>query len=58
MSYCIPDKDDIIKAELIYTSLDLKAGQAVDRTGLMLGLNFPCGRELEQLAEKATLFSI
>ena len=51
--YCIPDKDDIIKAELIYTSLDLKAGQAVDRTGLMLGLNFPCGRELEQLAEKS-----
>lgn len=31
-------------------SLDLKAGQAVDRVGLMLGLTFPCGPELTALA--------
>lgn len=31
-------------------TLDLNAGQAVDRVGLMLGLKFPCGAELEQLA--------
>lgn len=31
-------------------SLDLKAGQAVDRVGVMLGLDFPCGPELEKLA--------
>lgn len=31
-------------------TLDLNAGQAVDRVGLMLGLRFPCGMELEQLA--------
>ena len=31
-------------------SLDLKAGQAVDRVGLMLGLKFPCGPELTELA--------
>jgi len=31
-------------------SLDLNAGQAVDRVGVMLGLDFPCGRELEKLA--------
>lgn len=31
-------------------SLDLKAGQAVDRVGLSLGLKFPCGPELEKLA--------
>ncbi len=35
-------------------SLDLHAGQAVDRVGLMLGLNFPCGSELEKLALKNT----
>lgn len=34
-------------------SLDLKAGQAVDRVGLALGLKFPCGPELEKLAEKS-----
>lgn len=35
-------------------SLDLKAGQAVDRVGLMLGLSFPCGPELEKLALKSS----
>ncbi len=32
------------------TSLDLKAGQAIDRVGLQLGLQFPCGKALERLA--------
>ena len=50
---CEPDKENIIKITEIGTSLDLKAGQAVDRTGLMLGLRFPCGSELEKLAVKA-----
>ena len=31
-------------------SMDLHAGQAVDRIGVMLGLAFPCGAELEKLA--------
>lgn len=35
-------------------SLDLKAGQAVDRVGISLGLKFPCGPELEKLAEKSS----
>lgn len=35
-------------------SLDLKAGQAVDRVGLTLGLKFPCGPELEKLASNST----
>ena len=35
-----PDKDEIIKAQIIAQSLDLKAGQAIDRTGVLLGLKF------------------
>ena len=31
-------------------SLDLKGGQAVDRVGGMLGLPFPAGRYMEELA--------
>ena len=50
---CEPDKDSILKITEIGTSLDLKAGQAVDRTGVMLGLRFPCGAELEKLAMNA-----
>ncbi len=29
---------------------DINAGQAIDRVGVMMGLGFPCGRELEELA--------
>ena len=36
--------------DLIAKTLDLNAGQAIDRVGLMLGLRFPCGMELEKLA--------
>ena len=38
--------------ELLGTSLDLHAGQAVDRVGVAMGLRFPCGRELEALAKE------
>lgn len=39
-----------VSATTLGTSSDLKAGQAVDRVGVMLGLKFPCGPELEKLA--------
>lgn len=48
-----PDKDNIIKARLIGQSTDLKAGQAIDRAGVMLGLDFPCGREIDILSQKS-----
>ena len=48
-----PDKDEIIRAEIIAQSLDLKAGQAIDRTGVMLGLDFPCGKALDVLSLKS-----
>ena len=50
---CEPDPELLIKVTELGSSLDLKAGQAVDRVGVMLGLRFPCGKELERLAEKA-----
>lgn len=50
---CEPDVGSIIRITELATSLDLKAGQAVDRCGVMLGLRFPCGVELEKLAEKS-----
>lgn len=43
------------KTDIISDSLDLKAGQAIDRVGIMLGLDFPCGPELEKLALKSSL---
>ncbi len=47
-----PDKDKICCTQLVAASLDLKAGQAVDRVGVTMGLQFPAGRELDLLANK------
>lgn len=48
-----PDDENIINCEIIASSMDLKAGQAVDRTGVMLGLDFPCGMKLDELSQKS-----
>ena len=48
-----PDPERVFSAEIAAQSLDLKAGQAIDRVGAMLGLSFPAGKELEALARKA-----
>lgn len=54
-----PDEKEIFTCELVASSLDLKAGQAVDRVGLMLSLDFPCGKELDSLSRKSNrAFSI
>lgn len=47
---CEPDDTLMLKVTPVASTLDLKAGQLVDRVGLMLGLRFPCGIELEKLA--------
>lgn len=47
---CTPSDDTVFACEAVAASLDLKAGQAIDRAGVMLGLKFPAGRELDALA--------
>ncbi len=42
-----------LDAKLIASSSDLKAGQAVDRVGVMLGFPFPAGRYVDELARKS-----
>lgn len=44
--------DPFFSIKPVGRSLDLKAGQAVDRVGLMLGLKFPCGPALTELASE------
>lgn len=48
--YVQPDKEHILHCEVVGHSLDLKAGQLIDRVGGMLGLPFPAGPALEALA--------
>lgn len=47
-------KKGAFEVELIGGTRDLNAGQAVDRAGVMMGLSFPCGKELEVLAKENT----
>lgn len=42
--------DGFVTTDIIAQTLDLNAGQLIDRIGVMLGLHFPCGKELENLA--------
>ena len=51
--FVVPGTESPVEAQLEGTSTDLKAGQAIDRTGVMLGLPFPAGPALEQLALKS-----
>ena len=48
--YAEPNADIGFSAEIIGCTKDISAGQLVDRVGVMLGLSFPCGGELEKLA--------
>lgn len=51
--YVQPDGEKIIRAVKIAGSLDLKAGQAIDRVGRMLGLPFPAGQALDALSRRS-----
>jgi len=48
--YAEPNDEIGFSAEIVGCTKDISAGQLVDRVGVMLGLTFPCGGELEKLA--------
>lgn len=45
-----PHEKEILSALLVAKTLDLNAGQLIDRIGVMMGLSFPAGKEIERLA--------
>ncbi len=50
---CKPDENCVISAAQVAGSLDLKAGQVIDRVGVMLGLGFPAGPALDALSQRS-----
>lgn len=48
----VKDHEEGFEIEKIGGSQDLTAGQFIDRVGVKLGLSFPAGPELEELAQK------
>lgn len=49
-----PSADSIITERIIGFTEDINCGQAIDRCGVMLGMGFPCGPELEKYALLST----
>jgi N6-L-threonylcarbamoyladenine synthase len=47
-----------VKCTRIGGTSDISAGQLIDRTGVLLGLPFPCGKHLDQLSKSATLTDV
>ena len=45
-----PHDDRVIDCQLVAKTLDLNAGQIIDRVGIMLGLDFPAGIALDNLS--------
>ena len=45
-------RDGGFNVNLVGYGADLHAGQVIDRTGVMMGISFPCGREMEVLASE------
>lgn len=43
-----------MQVELFAHTDDLNTGQAIDRIGVMMGMQFPCGPELERLAAQSS----
>lgn len=48
-----PDRERIVRTEIVAKTLDLNAGQAVDRVGVAMGLGFPAGAQLDRLAAQS-----
>ena len=48
-------KVDDENAEIIGKTLDIPAGQLVDRTGVMCGLMFPCGKQMDEKKLETTV---
>ena len=49
----VTPSDRSFSVEQIGGSADINAGQAIDRTGVLMGLSFPCGKEMEVLCDQA-----
>ncbi len=47
---CEPDEERILSITQVGGTRDINGGQAIDRTGVLMGLSFPCGAEMDKAA--------
>ncbi len=47
---CTPAKTGVFSVEKVGGTADISCGQLIDRTGVSIGLPFPCGKHIQQIA--------
>lgn len=47
----VKNENGTYRIDILGGSIDLHAGQAIDRAGVLMGLKFPCGKEMDALAK-------
>lgn len=45
-------KDSHFETEIVGGTLDISAGQLIDRLGVKLGIKFPCGKEIDRISRE------
>ncbi|MGM0395589.1 MAG: hypothetical protein ACQEP4_00870 [Bacillota bacterium] len=50
----VENQKDNLLTETVGGTLDISMGQLIDRIGVHLGMNFPCGMELDRMAANGT----
>ena len=50
----VTPRNNSFDVNIIAETADISVGQAIDRAGVMMGLRFPCGKEIEQFAKLYT----
>lgn len=53
LTYVTPDEGGRLSIEKIGGTTDISAGQLIDRIGVSMGLRFPAGKMMDELAEKS-----
>ena len=48
----VEPEGETVKATLLGGTSDISAGQLIDRTGVLLGLDFPAGKVMDELAQR------
>ena len=48
---CTPTKNGVFSVDKIGGTADISCGQLIDRTGVCIGLPFPCGKHIQELSD-------